>query len=134
MPMTEANEEKKSYPRGVFGFLARLRDSGALALMPPSWVKVMIALYSHRDAQGFAWPSQRLLSQEAGVDRRTVRKFLKWAKACLGIRVSRKKCNSYYLPLEEKVEAWFPSGFVPKRAAQHPKELKAENGKKEALR
>jgi hypothetical protein len=118
-------------PRGFVGFFARLCDSGALARMPAGWVKVMVALYRHRNPQGFAWPSQRTLAEEAGIDRRTVRRFIAWGRAALGIRVTRKKGNSYYLPLDEKVENWFPAGKKrrPKRTAQHPKELRAEKAK-----
>jgi len=127
--MTE--NRAKCYPKGFIGFLAKLRDTGALAKMPGGWVKAMIALYSHRNDKGFAWPSQRTLASEAGVDRRTVRRYLKWAKACLGIHIERKKCNYYYLPLNEEVDPWFPANRAkrirPKRTPQHPKELEAKN-------
>jgi hypothetical protein len=110
-------------PAGIFGFLARLRDSGALARMPASWCKVMIALYGHRNTQGFAWPGQRTLAKEAGVSMRSVQKFIQWGKACLGIRIVREKSNLYYLPLDEKVDAWMPSfkNPVPKPNPQHTK-------------
>jgi len=121
-------------PRGIFGFLARLRDTEALARMPGSWSKVMFALYSHRNTQGYAWPAQRTLAKEAGVSIRTVKKFLQWGKACLGIRVFRKNSNSYYLPLDEKVDGWMPSFKkpAPKGNPEHTKELAGKKSKKGA--
>lgn len=123
-------KKEKKYPSGVFGFLARLRDSGALSQMPASWGKIMIAFLSHRNPQGYAWPSQRTIAEEAGCDRRTVRRFIGWTKACLGWRVTRSKYNNYFIPLNEEVDNWFPSypqKRRQKRTAEHPKELETKN-------
>lgn len=133
--MSENEEERKQYPSGIFGFLARLRDSEALSRMPASWVKVMIALLSHRNSQGYCWPSQRVIAKEAGVSIRTVQVFLKWAKAAIGLKISRQRYNSYYFPLNEKVDPWMPSFRKPvsKAKRQHTKELETEKSKNEAV-
>ena len=111
------------------GFLIRLRSSGALRMMPPTWAKLILVLYSHRDVRGFAWPSTKTLAQEAGVHKCTVLRFIKWARVGLGVRVTRKKCNSYYLPINEKIDLWeLPRlGNRPKVAKEAPKEQKGEN-------
>jgi hypothetical protein len=128
----------KNFPSGIFGFLARLRDSGALARMPASWTKIMIALYARRNPQGFAWPSEATLTKDSGCNRRTINRFLKWAKVGLGIKISRKKSNSYYLPLDQKIDCWGLPGKRPRHKAKNGtaeihKELRAEKGKNQAF-
>lgn len=129
--VVENEREPKQYPSGIFGFLARLRDSETLAGMPASWVKVMIVLLSHRNPQGYCWPSQRVIAKEAGVSIRTVQIFLKWAKASLGLRISKSRYNSYYFPLYEKIDSWMPSfrNTATKAKRQHTKELETEKAK-----
>ncbi len=115
---------------GFFGLLARLRDLDIIAAWPGGWAKVFIVLYSRRNPQGFAWPSQTCLARDAGVDKRTVRRFLRWAKVALGIRVTRQgRHMSYYLPLAEPLDPFLSDHALNrkkgrkkagKRTAQHP--------------
>ena len=99
-------DEQKPKPRGIWGLFIDLRNSGALGSMPGSWAKVFIALYGHRNIKGFAKPSQKTLAKEAGVDERTVRRFIRWSKVALGVEVKRGRRAEYYLPFKF-IEPWF---------------------------
>jgi len=118
------NENEKQKPRGIWGLFIDLCDSGALNSIPGAWAKVFIALYRHRNVKGFANPSQERLAKLAGVDERTVRKFIRWSKVSLGVEVRRGRYSQYYLPFKFE-EPWF-QGMTHKRkrvsirANQHP--------------
>jgi hypothetical protein len=101
-------EEERREVRGFPGFLIRLRKSGVLSRWPASYACLAIALYSHRDKRGFAWPGTRTLAHEAGTRVRTAQRFLKWAKSGLGIKVVGRKGRAplYYLPLNEHVDPY----------------------------
>ena len=127
-------DEKNSEPKkvgGVMGFLIRLRESGAGAALPGKVFKVVIMLYSHRNVKGTAFPSEETLAKEAGVSINTVKRAVRWMKACLGVRVTRKNVNDYYLPLTEKVDPYQTySKKRPGRMGQllAPKEVNERKG------
>lgn len=116
----ENQTSQKIYPRGVFGFLARLRDTRVLKRIPSSWGKILLAFLSHRNPQGFCWPSQRAIAKESGVSLSSVERFVKWTKASLGWRVTRKRYNIYYIPLDEEVDTWMPTFREPAKKVEKP--------------
>jgi DNA-binding transcriptional MocR family regulator len=59
--------------------------------MPWRYVRVFLALYRHRNEEGFTWPTIRLLAEEAGVGRETVKRFLHRANAAGLIEIQRGK-------------------------------------------
>jgi hypothetical protein len=120
------SDSEPSWPSGLFGFLSRLRDEGIIAKWPGGWAKVFMALYSRRNPQGFAWPSQATLAKDAGVNKRTVRRFLRWAKIALGIRITRTRYSKYYLPLDPHIDP-----FLCDRALLGRKEPKKPRQKAE---
>jgi hypothetical protein len=122
----EKNERQKTGPSGIFGLLARLRDSGAIARIPGGWAKVFLALYSRRNDKGFAWPSQATLARDAGVSEHTVRAFLRWAKVAVGVKVTRNKYNSYYLPLNIEIDLW--QRAIPPRQKRKPRKPENRTG------
>jgi DNA-binding MarR family transcriptional regulator len=63
------------------GLCQKLVESRVLAKLPWRHVKVLLALYRHRNEEGFAFPKIRLLAEEAGVGRKTVKRFLRRAQA-----------------------------------------------------
>jgi len=123
----EKESQERRYPSGIFGLLARLRDSGVLQRMPASWGKILLAFLSHRNSKGYCWPSQRTIAQEAGVSLSSVERFIKWTKASLGWQVTRKRYNSYYIPFNEKIDTWFPTFKTKEKPSpQHTKVLEPE--------
>lgn len=119
-------ENEKPKPRGFPGLLSTMRTKGAIERMPGGWAKVFLALYSYRNEAGFAWPSQSTLAKTAGVDERTVRRFIRWAKVALGVTVKKGRYSSYYLPFNADVELWAQAmpGRRKRRSirtAQHPR-------------
>lgn len=124
--MMSLDDGQKKGPAGIFGLLSRLRDSGAIARIPGGWAKVMLALYSRRNKEGFAWPSQATLAKDAGVNEHTARAFLRWAKVALGVKVTRKKYNTYYLPLDVQIDLW--ERAIPPRRKRKPRKPENRTG------
>jgi lambda repressor-like predicted transcriptional regulator len=99
---------------------------GQLAKLFWQHVKVLLALYRHRNKQGFAFPTKRLLAKEAGVSVDTVSRFLDraWLAELIDIQpgknshrrkpfgpsvgqspeVSRRRSNTYRLTWGEKAK------------------------------
>jgi DNA-binding transcriptional regulator YhcF (GntR family) len=71
----------------------RLVESRVLARLPWRHVKVLMALYRHRNEEGFAFPKVRLLAEEAGVGRETVKRVLRRAKAAGLIEIQPGKSS-----------------------------------------
>jgi hypothetical protein len=83
------------------GFLCQLRDSGAMKTPGGKGFAVLMALYSHRNNTGHAFPGQALLAQETGTERTTVRRTIAWGVSHLGIRKRKwRRGYIYYLPLK----------------------------------
>ena len=113
-PEHEVDEVKpeRKYPKNqILTWMIRMRESGLLKTMPKNYSLVLFVLYSYRNPDGYAWPSQETLAKKSGCSKRTVIKALKIGKACLGVKIEKEKGkrNKYFLPVDEDISSWQPS-------------------------
>lgn len=119
----EADETKpeRKYPKNqILEWMIRMRESGILKTMSSKYLAIFFVLYSHRNPEGYAWPSQATLAEKSGCCKRTVITALKIGKACLGIKIEKKKGkkNKYFLPVHEEISSWQPSRGRKKQHVQ----------------
>jgi len=102
---------ERSYPKNqILEWMARMVESGILRTLPPNYLKVFFVLYSCRNPEGYAWPSQKTLIEKSGCSEKTIRRALKIGKACLGIKVEKQgRRNKYFLPVHEVISSWQPT-------------------------
>jgi len=89
-----------------------LEATGVLDVLPATWAKVLLALYSRRSKDGKVTVSRLDLGKAAGCSGDSTRYATDWAKEYLGIKVllsGSRLPNIYTLPLKldlEKINAY----------------------------
>jgi len=108
---------ERKYPKNqILEWMIRMVESGLLKTMPSNYLIVFFVLYSHRNPEGYAWPSLKTLVEKSGCSDKTVRRALKIGKACLGIKIEKQgRKNRYFLPVNEQISNWQPSRGRKKR-------------------